>query len=97
MGGTVCGSNQTTPVISAHHTHSYAHNVLTAFVEKHGFETTKHYHLETAWRASFSHGEGGRTIGVNSEVGISTSLYAPRNSLHFSDGRVTRHRPCVWS
>ncbi|KAG6872924.1 hypothetical protein C0995_005182 [Termitomyces sp. Mi166 len=38
------------------------------FMEKHGFEVTKHYHLETAWRATFTNGEGGRTIGVNSEV-----------------------------
>lgn len=45
-----------------------AHDVLTDFVSKHGFEVTKHYHLETAWRATFSHGEGGRTIGVNSEM-----------------------------
>ncbi|KAG6914844.1 hypothetical protein DXG01_014976 [Tephrocybe rancida] len=35
---------------------------------KHGFEVTKHYHLETAWRAIFTNGEGGRTIGVNSEM-----------------------------
>jgi len=35
----------------------------------HGFEVTKHYlELETAWRASFSYGEGGRVIGVNSEM-----------------------------
>ncbi|KAG6879363.1 hypothetical protein C0992_003281 [Termitomyces sp. T32_za158] len=37
-------------------------------MEKHGFEVTKHYHLETAWRAAFTNGEGGRTIGVNSEM-----------------------------
>jgi len=46
----------------------HAHDVLTAFVSKQGFEVTKHYNLETAWRATFSHGEGGRTIGVNSEM-----------------------------
>ena len=50
--------------------HSHAHDVLTAFVAKHGFEVTKHYHLETGWRAVYTHGEGGRTIGVNSEVHI---------------------------
>lgn len=34
-----------------------------------GFEVTPHYlGLETAWRAQFSLGEGGRTIGVNSEM-----------------------------
>ncbi|KAG6860241.1 hypothetical protein C0995_013787 [Termitomyces sp. Mi166 len=46
----------------------YAHDVLTEFIAKHGFEVTKHYHLETAWRALFTNGEGGRTIGVNSEM-----------------------------
>ncbi|KAG6855820.1 hypothetical protein H0H87_010582 [Tephrocybe sp. NHM501043] len=46
----------------------YAHDLLTKFMAKHGFEVTKHYHLETAWRASFTNGEGGRTIGVNSEM-----------------------------
>ena len=35
---------------------------------KHGFKVTKHFHLETAWQATFSHGTGGRTIGINSEV-----------------------------
>ncbi|KAG5725164.1 Peptidase M20 domain-containing protein 2 [Termitomyces sp. T112] len=46
----------------------YAHDVLTEFMAKYGFEVTKHYHLETAWRAIFTNGEGGRTIGVNSEM-----------------------------
>ncbi|KAG5636875.1 hypothetical protein H0H81_006536 [Sphagnurus paluster] len=46
----------------------YAHDALTTFMAKHGFEVEKHYHLETAWRATFTHGEGGRTIGVNSEM-----------------------------
>lgn len=35
----------------------------------HGFEVTKHYlGLETAWRAEFTHGKGGRIVGVNSEM-----------------------------
>jgi len=46
----------------------HAHDVLTAFMSKHGFEVTKHYHMETAWLATFSHGDGGRTIGINSEM-----------------------------
>jgi len=37
-------------------------------MEKHGFEVTKQFHLPTAWKATFSHGDGGRTIGVNSEM-----------------------------
>ncbi|KAG6882421.1 hypothetical protein C0993_010605, partial [Termitomyces sp. T159_Od127] len=55
----------THPEISYEERH--AHDVLTEFMEKHGFQVTKHYHLETAWRAAFTNGEGGRTIGVNSE------------------------------
>ena len=35
---------------------------------KHGFQVDCHYLLETAWRATFTHGQGGRTIGVNSEM-----------------------------
>ncbi|KAJ7253038.1 hypothetical protein B0H12DRAFT_1117157 [Mycena haematopus] len=44
------------------------HDVLTAFMANHGFQVTKHYHLETAWLAAFSNGTGGRTIGINSEM-----------------------------
>ena len=34
-----------------------------------GFKVTPHYAgLETAWRAEWSHGRGGRTLGVNSEM-----------------------------
>ena len=33
-----------------------------------GFEVTQHYLLPTAWVARYSHGNGGRTIGVNSEM-----------------------------
>ncbi|PPQ95365.1 hypothetical protein CVT26_008210 [Gymnopilus dilepis] len=46
----------------------HAHDVYTAFMEKHGFEVVRNYHLPTAWKATFSHGSGGRTIGVNSEM-----------------------------
>ncbi|KAG6886099.1 hypothetical protein C0993_002618 [Termitomyces sp. T159_Od127] len=47
----------------------YAHDVLTAFLEKHNFEVTRHYAgLKTAWRAEFSVGYGGRVLGVNSEM-----------------------------
>jgi metal-dependent amidase/aminoacylase/carboxypeptidase family protein len=37
-------------------------------MKKHGFEVTPHHLLETAWVAKFTHGQGGRTIGVNSEM-----------------------------
>ncbi|KAH0836700.1 hypothetical protein J3R83DRAFT_8423 [Lanmaoa asiatica] len=47
----------------------YAHDTLTDFMESHGFVVTRHYlGLHTAWRAEFTHGKGGRTIGVNSEM-----------------------------
>ena len=38
-------------------------------MSSHGFEVTKHYlGLETAWRAEFAQGKGGRVVGVNSEM-----------------------------
>ncbi|KAF5352080.1 hypothetical protein D9758_009404 [Tetrapyrgos nigripes] len=47
---------------------THAHDVMTAFMSKHGFEVEKHCLLDTAWRATFKHGSGGRIIGVNSEM-----------------------------
>jgi len=47
---------------------SHAHDVYTDFMEKKGFEVTRKFHLETAWKAVFQHGQGGRVIGINSEV-----------------------------
>ncbi|KAF8306775.1 hypothetical protein DL93DRAFT_2172001 [Clavulina sp. PMI_390] len=47
----------------------HAHDVLTKFMSDHGFSVTPHYlGLETAWRATWSQGSGGRTIGFNSEM-----------------------------
>ncbi|KIY71853.1 hypothetical protein CYLTODRAFT_429232 [Cylindrobasidium torrendii FP15055 ss-10] len=47
----------------------HAHDVLTAFVAERGFTVQKHYlGLDTAWRAEFSYGHGGRVIGINSEM-----------------------------
>lgn len=38
-------------------------------MRKHGFNVTPHYaDLNTAWRAEFTHGKGGRVLGVNSEM-----------------------------
>lgn len=38
-------------------------------MSSHGFEVTKHYlGLQTAWRAEFTQGKGGRVIGVNAEM-----------------------------
>lgn len=48
--------------------YSHTHDVLTAFMTKHGFEVTPHYFLDTAWLAKFKRGNGGRTLGINSEM-----------------------------
>lgn len=37
-------------------------------MEKHGFTVTRNYHLETAWVATYTRGQGGRVLGVNSEM-----------------------------
>jgi len=38
-------------------------------MSSHGFEVTRHYlGLETAWKAEFTQGKGGRVVGVNSEM-----------------------------
>ncbi|EPQ56574.1 amidohydrolase [Gloeophyllum trabeum ATCC 11539] len=47
----------------------YAHDTLTAFMADHGFAVTEHYlGLETAWKAEWSNGTGGRVLGINSEM-----------------------------
>lgn len=47
----------------------YAHDTLTRFMSSKGWEVTNHYlGLDTAWRAEFTVGNGGRTVGVNSEM-----------------------------
>lgn len=48
--------------------HSHAHDALTAFMALRGFSVTQHYYLDTAWEAKFIRGNGGRTIGINSEM-----------------------------
>ncbi|WWC64667.1 uncharacterized protein I303_107278 [Kwoniella dejecticola CBS 10117] len=44
-----------------------AHDKITAYLEKEGFEVTKAYKIPTAFRASYTNGVGGRTFGLNSE------------------------------
>ncbi|PPR01776.1 hypothetical protein CVT26_013177 [Gymnopilus dilepis] len=40
----------------------YAHDTLTDFMEQSGFKITRHYSgLETAWRAEYAQGKGGRS------------------------------------
>ena len=43
-------------------------------MEKKGWDVKKHYHLDTAWVATFSHGNGGRVLGVNSEMDALPSI-----------------------
>ncbi|TCD65803.1 hypothetical protein EIP91_002196 [Steccherinum ochraceum] len=46
-----------------------AHDALTTYMESKGFRVTRHYaKLDTAWRAEYTRGQGGRVIGVNSEM-----------------------------
>ncbi|KAJ7155410.1 amidohydrolase [Mycena crocata] len=46
----------------------FAHDILTSFMASHGFTVTKSYlGLDTAFRAEFTHGKGGRVLGVNAE------------------------------
>ena len=47
----------------------FAHDTLTSYLSSKGFHVTRHYAgLDTAWRAEFSLGSGGRVIGINSEM-----------------------------
>ncbi|KAI9458998.1 hypothetical protein HD554DRAFT_2138142 [Boletus coccyginus] len=46
----------------------YAHDVYTEFLEAQGWDVQKHYLLETAWVATYTHGQGGRVVGINSEM-----------------------------
>lgn len=58
-----------TPLTTLEFTIRFAHDTLTEFMSSHGFDVTKHYlGLETAWKAEFTQGKGGRVVGVNSEM-----------------------------
>ncbi|EJD07264.1 uncharacterized protein FOMMEDRAFT_74213, partial [Fomitiporia mediterranea MF3/22] len=47
----------------------YAHDTLTEFMRSHGFKVTPHLSgIQSAWRAEWSYGKGGRTFGVNAEM-----------------------------
>ncbi|GJE91327.1 M20 family metallopeptidase [Phanerochaete sordida] len=46
----------------------HAHDALAGFMEAQGWAVQRHHLLGTAWEARFSHGAGGRTVGVNSEM-----------------------------
>lgn len=59
-------------IVFANHSQNlsrFAHNLLSDFMENRGFCVTKHYlGLKTAFRAEYTHGTGGRTLGINSEM-----------------------------
>lgn len=63
FGPTLCLLSRPYPIACSH-----THDVLTKFLQEHGWDVTPHYLLDTAWVAKFAHGKGGRTIGVNSEM-----------------------------
>jgi len=46
----------------------YAHDVYTEFMEAQGWNVKKHYLLETAWVATYTNGQEGRVLGINSEM-----------------------------
>lgn len=49
-------------------TETYAHDVSTAYMEKQGWQVTRHaYGLETGWEAVYEVGTGGPVIGYQSE------------------------------
>jgi len=51
-------------------TTSYAHDLYTNFMKSqgNGWVVQEHYLLDTAWVATYTHGQGGRVLGVNSEM-----------------------------
>jgi metal-dependent amidase/aminoacylase/carboxypeptidase family protein len=71
-------------------------------MEKRGWEVTRHYKMETAWRAAFTHksrnvnGESrtGRVLGVNSEMDAlpvcEPQLLVAGDHLHIWIGHWTR-------
>ena len=57
--------------------HRHAHDVLTSFISKKGFSVTPHFHLETAWSATYTHGSGGRSTSC-------LALYDPPSNVRLS-------------
>ena len=75
----------------------HAHDVLTDYVAKQGFEVKKNHVLPTGWEAKFSYGSGGRTIGVNSgnQHPLSDPLSITSHRT-YRDGRASWRRSCMW-
>ncbi|THV05540.1 hypothetical protein K435DRAFT_647027 [Dendrothele bispora CBS 962.96] len=61
------------PEIMFHET--YARDLLSTFMRDHGFKVTTGYlGLPTAWRAEYTQGQGGRVVGINSEMDALSGL-----------------------
>ena len=49
----------------------YARDLLSGFMKNKGWNVEKSIcGLETSWKATFRHGEGGRTVGFNAEMDV---------------------------
>ncbi|KAF9269181.1 amidohydrolase [Marasmius fiardii PR-910] len=58
-----------------HFHEKFAHDLLSSFMEDHGFKVSRQYlGLSTAWRAEYTHGKGGRVVGINSEMDALSGL-----------------------
>lgn len=51
----------------------YARDLLSGFMKNKGWSVEKSIcGLETSWKATFTHGKGGRTVGFNAEMDVGT-------------------------
>jgi hypothetical protein len=67
-------------------------------MKEHGWNVTEHHHLETAWEATFEYGQGGRVIGINSEVpGATPFLLFFCLTVDSPDGRPGGNWTRLWS
>ena len=64
-------------------------------MREHGFEVEEHFHLPTAWRATYSYGQGGRTFGVNSEMDALPGIGMHRKGV--AEMVLIILRSCLWS
>ena len=72
----------------------YAADVLTQYMQSRGWDVERGIcGLETAWRATFTHGKGGRVVGFNCEMDVSmTSLRIPPDETG-----LALDRTCLWT
>jgi metal-dependent amidase/aminoacylase/carboxypeptidase family protein len=76
-----------------------AHAKVAAYLKQQGFDVEEHYKLDTAFRASYTHGKGGRVFGLNSEYDALPGVgESERQSRSWTSGKqvlITVHRSCV--